>query len=219
MNESQNQNPETGAGMPVNPTPKKSGLATAGLVLGIIALVTAFIPIVNNASFFMGILAAIFGLIPLFKKASVGKAAAALILGVLAIVMTLVMQSVYSKAINDAVDEATKDLSYMMGDKTDEILDEYLDVSIGSFQVTEGEYFTETQLTVTVKNKGTERKSFDLQIEAVAKDGTRIDTDSIYVSDLGAGQKQTFKIFTLVSSEDIAALKQASFQIVEASMY
>ncbi len=219
MNEFQNQNPEMGTEIPTAPTPKKSGFATAGLVLGIIALVTAFIPIVNNASFFMGILAAIFGLIPLFKKASAGKAVAALILGVLAIVMTLVMQSVYTKAINDAVDEATKDLGYMMGDKTDEILDEYLDVSMGSFQVIEGEYLTETQLTVTVKNKGAERKSFDLQIEAVTKDGTRIDTDSIYISDLGPGQKQTFKIFQFVSSEDIPSLKQATFQVIEASMY
>ena len=35
---------------------KKSGLATAGLVLGIIGICLSFIPILNNASFFLGIL-------------------------------------------------------------------------------------------------------------------------------------------------------------------
>ena len=47
---------------------KKSGLATAGLVLGIIGICLSFIPILNNASFFLGILAVIFGIIPLIKK-------------------------------------------------------------------------------------------------------------------------------------------------------
>ena len=31
---------------------KKSGLATAGLVLGIIGICLSFIPIINNAAFF-----------------------------------------------------------------------------------------------------------------------------------------------------------------------
>ena len=53
---------------------KKSGFATAGLVLGIIGICLSFIPILNNASFFLGVLAVIFGLISLIKKASKGKA-------------------------------------------------------------------------------------------------------------------------------------------------
>lgn len=46
----------------------KSGLAIAGLVLGIVGVCTSFIPIVNNISFIMGILGAIFGIISLVKK-------------------------------------------------------------------------------------------------------------------------------------------------------
>lgn len=75
---------------------KKSGLAKAGLVLGIIGICLSFIPILNNASFFLGVLAVVFGLIPLIKKASKGKAIAALILGVLSIVITLSLQSSWS---------------------------------------------------------------------------------------------------------------------------
>ena len=52
---------------------KKSGLATAGLVLGIVGICLSFIPILNNASFFLGILALIFGIISLVKKTSKGN--------------------------------------------------------------------------------------------------------------------------------------------------
>ena len=61
---------------------KRSGFATAALVLGIIGICLSFIPILNNASFFLGILAVIFAIVALIKKASKGKAIAGLILGI-----------------------------------------------------------------------------------------------------------------------------------------
>ncbi|HET8884353.1 MAG TPA: hypothetical protein VFM68_02690 [Candidatus Saccharimonadales bacterium] len=82
---------------------KKSGLATAGLVLGIIGAVLAFIPIVNIVSFVLGALALIFGGIALAKKASKGKAIAAVILGIASIVIAAMMLT----ALGQAVDEAT----------------------------------------------------------------------------------------------------------------
>lgn len=90
---------------------KKSGLATAGMVLGIIGVCTSFIPIVNNLSFVMGILAIIFGIIEIIKKAGRGKAIAGLILGILAIIITLSSQ----KAISDALDTLSNDLNSITG--------------------------------------------------------------------------------------------------------
>ena len=58
---------------------QKSGLCTAGLVLGIIGVCTSFIPIINNLSFFLGVLAVIFGLVSI-KRASKGKMIATIIL-------------------------------------------------------------------------------------------------------------------------------------------
>ena len=97
---------------------KKSGLATAGLVLGIIGICLSFIPILNNASFFLGILAVIFGIIPLVKKAGKGKAIAAVILGVLSVVITLSLQASWSKSLN----ELSKDIDTATGDNTEEVL-------------------------------------------------------------------------------------------------
>jgi hypothetical protein len=79
----------------------KSGLATAGMVLGIIGIVLSFIPIINNFAFVLGILALIFGIVPLVKKRSLGKSITAIVLGALTIIITLVMQAAFSKALDE----------------------------------------------------------------------------------------------------------------------
>ena len=194
---------------------KKSGLATAGLVLGIIGICLSFIPILNNASFFLGILAVIFGIIPLIKKASKGKAIAALILGILSIVITLSLQSSWSESL----DKVSEDLDNGSGENTEEVL-KNVDVNMGTFEVTTDEYgFSETKLVVNVTNNASEKKSYNIEIEAVATDGSRIDTDYIYANDLGSGQSQEFEIFTYVDDADLEAMQSATFEIIEASMY
>ena len=194
---------------------KKNGLATVGLVLGIIGISTSFIPIINNASFVLGILSVIFGIISLVKKTSKGKAITALILGVLAIIITLSLQSSWS----DSLDEISNDLDNMSGKNTEEVL-KNAEVNIGKFEVSADEYgFTETKLTVEVTNKTNERKSFNFEIEAVASDGSRIDIDYIYANNLAAGQNQSFDLFEYVADEKLEDMKSATFKIIEASMY
>ncbi len=194
---------------------KKSGLATAGLVLGIIGICLSFIPILNNASFFLGILSVIFGIIPLVKKASKGKAIAALILGILSVIITLSLQRSWSESL----DEASKELNNMTGENTEEVLKK-AGVNIGTLEVVTDEYgYSETKLVVKVTNKSGKKKSFDITIEAVSADGSRIDQDTIYANDLGANQSQDFELFTYISADKIDAMKAATFKIVEASMY
>lgn len=194
---------------------KKSGLATAGLVLGIIGICLSFIPILNNASFFLGMLSVIFGIISLIKKASKGKAIAALILGVLSVIITLSLQSSWSKSI----DGVSKDLDTATGKSTNEVLKK-VDVNIGNFEATSDEFgIVNSKLVVKITNKAKEKKSYNITIEAVSKDGSRIDQDTIYVNNLGAGQSQDFEIFNYVDSDKIDAMKSATFKVVEASMY
>lgn len=198
-----------------NPQKKKSALSSAGLVLGIIGVCVSFIPLMYYVSFALGALALIFGAISLAKKRSVGKSVAALVLGILAVVFSVMMIS----AVDDAIEEIDEELSYMDGSQTENILKNYLNVSIGSFEVTSDEFFDDTKLTVTVKNIADEKKSYSIEIEAIDSEGNRIDTDYIYANDLASGQSQTFTVFTLVSSDKIASMKNATFRIVEVSMY
>lgn len=195
---------------------KKSGLATASMVLGIIGIVLSFIPIINNVAFVLGILAIIFGIIPLVKKAGKGKAIAGLVLGILAVVITLALQSSWSKAL----DETSEKLDKMTGERTEDVLKEDVQVTFGAFEVSTDEYgFTSTKLPVTVTNIGDEKKSFDVSVEAVDSSGNRIDTDRIYASDLNAGQSQTLNAFEFISDEILEQMENATFDVVEASVY
>lgn len=198
---------------------KKSAFGTAGLVVGIIGICLSFVPVVNNAAFVLGVLAVVFGIVSLVKKASKGKAIAALILGVLAVAITLAMQASFSKTLDDATNELNQSLGELTGDQTASILEKNLDVTIGTFVVEKGEYIDSYKLPVTLKNKGDERKSFSVEIEAIGADGIRIDTDTVYVDSLGAGQMQTENAFELITSEQAEQMKAATFQIAEVSMY
>ncbi|MBO5478243.1 MAG: DUF4190 domain-containing protein [Clostridia bacterium] len=194
---------------------KKSGFSTAGLVLGIIGVCTSFIPIINNLSFVMGILAVIFGIVALVKKSGKGKIIASIILGILAVVITINSQ----KALSDSFEAMSNDLDKASGNSTEEVLANDVEVSLGKFEVKEGKYSTDTKLVVKVKNKTSQTKSFNIQIEAVNADGSRITNDYVYANNLNAGQSQDFEIFTYVSSDKLETMKKATFKIVEASMY
>lgn len=194
---------------------QKSSLCTAGLVLGIIGVCTSFIPIINNLSFVLGILAVIFGLVSV-KKASKGKMIATVILGILAIIITLSAQ----KTVSDSLDALSEDLDTASGENTEQVLANDVEVEIGNFEATTDEYgLTDTKLTVKVTNKTNETKSFTIQIEAVDANGSRINQDYVYANNLTAGQSQDFDIFQFVSSDQIEAMQNATFNIVEASAY
>ena len=195
---------------------KNSGFATAGLVLGIIGACTSFIPIINNLSFILGILAIIFGIVALIKKSGRGKVIASIILGIVAIAITLSAQ----KSVSDSLDNLSKDLDKVTGNSTEEVLANDAEVTLGSLEVTKGDYgITNTKLVVTVKNKTSEKKSYNFHIEALDSNGSRIGEDYVYANDLTAGQSQNFEIFTYISSDKLDAMKNATFKIVEASAY
>lgn len=195
---------------------RKSSFATAALVLGIIGICLSFIPILNNASFFLGILAVIFVIVSLIKKASKGKAIAGLILGILSVAITLSLQSSWAESL----DKVSNDLDDAAGNNTEEILGSDVDVSIGAFEGSLGDYgIVDSKLPVTVTNKTSKVKSFTIQVEAVDANGSRIATDYIYANSLGANQSQNFDIFTYVSSDDLEEMQSATFNVLEVSMY
>lgn len=86
-------------------------MAVASLVLGIIALATSILPIINNLSFLLAILGAIFAIVGLVgiskgKKTGKGLGVAGLVLSIVAAVLVLVMQSAFSAAVDQAMEES-----------------------------------------------------------------------------------------------------------------
>lgn len=92
--------------------PSKSGMAIAGFVLGIIALLTSFLPIINNLSFVLAVLGLVFGIIGFVgiskgKKSGKGMAIAAIVICVISGAVVLATQSAYSDALNGASNSTT----------------------------------------------------------------------------------------------------------------
>lgn len=202
---------------------KGNGLVTAGFVLGIVAIATSFIPIINNASIIMGILAAVFGIIGVSKKTHAkSKAITAIILGVLSVVIALALQAQWSNDIDEVsenLNEISDEMDKASGDQTEELLKNDVTVDFGEFEAVEGEFTTETKLAVTVTNKHAEQKSYSVEIEAVDANGSRLDDDTVYINDLGSGQSQTVNAFEYVTSDKIEQLKTATFKVLKISQY
>ena len=141
---------------------------------------------------------------------------ATVILGILAIIITLSAQ----KTVSDSLDALSEDLDTASGENTEQVLANDVDVALGDFEATTDEDgLTDTKLTVKVTNKTNETKSFTIQVEAVDANGNRINQDYVYANNLTAGQSQDFDIFQFVSSDEVKAMQNATFNIVEASAY
>lgn len=102
---------------------------------------------------------------------------------------------------------------------TDEILEKYVDVSFGEFKVMNNGYSSKTLLNITVKNKATKQCSYNITIEAVDANGTRIETDMIYADRLGAGQDVHLTAFEYVDQEKLNQFKNAAFRVLEINKY
>lgn len=88
-----------------------SAMAISGLVIGILALLTSFIPIINNLSFFIALLGLVFsaiGLAACIRKTRKGKglAIAALVICIVSCIIVLGTQSLYSAALKEATGNA-----------------------------------------------------------------------------------------------------------------
>jgi len=201
---------------------KRSGLGTASMVLGIIAIVGCWIPFLNIFSIILGFVGLFLGIPALItllvkKKGSSGKIIAGLILCSLTLFIAFSMNGAATDAINESVDEFNSSMDEMSGNKTEDILKNDLDVKFGTYKTDGNQYFESGKLEVTVTNKSTESKSYSIKVEALDDSGTRIATDSVYANSLGAGQTAKYETFTF---SDVDKLKTAkTFNVYEVSKY
>lgn len=90
--------------------PPRSAMAIAGMVVGIVALLTSFIPIVNNASFILALLGLAFAVVGLVAgvrgtRSGKGFAVAGIAVSAVAAIAVLVTQALYGAALDQASHE------------------------------------------------------------------------------------------------------------------
>lgn len=83
-------------------------MAITALVLGIISILTSFMPFINNGTFFLALIGLVFAIIGIVsiknkKKKGKGLAIAGIVLNALAIVFVIASQSMYSSAFDEAI--------------------------------------------------------------------------------------------------------------------
>ena len=151
---------------------KKNGLAVTSLVLGIVAILGSWMPILNNFSFILAILGLIFGIFGLVKiskaKGKKTYTIIALIINAVAIAIVLSSQAAYSAAI-DSINEGPK--AVVNGQPSTDLtvgqsatLDNGLVLTVDSFERNvSAPYMSDkfTAVTVTIKNDGKEKQSFN----------------------------------------------------------
>lgn len=124
-----------------------------------------------------------------------------------------------SSDLNDMTTKSDELYSNSSGANTEKILDNDLDVDFGTF-TRDRTYSSITvgKLPVTVHNKGSERATYSIQIEAVDASGDRIAEESVYVANLAPGQSVTKDVFT-ANSDNYDELTQATFKVAGVSKY
>lgn len=101
---------------PAAPAPLKKGLATAALVLGIVAIVGAWIPILNIGSIIIALVGLVLGIVAIvqaIKGTAAGKVMAIVgaSLSALAIIIAIVVNAATVAAVDEALDEVGGDIS------------------------------------------------------------------------------------------------------------
>jgi hypothetical protein len=143
----------------------------------------------------------------------------AVISGIVVVVLAFfvfVAPLIFIDKMSSNVDEL---ISNSSGGNTEQILDDQLDVNFGAF-TRDRTYSSLTigKLPVTVHNKGSERATYNIQIEAVDANGDRIAEDTVYVANLAPGQSVTKETFT-TNSDDYYELTKATFKVAGISKY
>lgn len=168
---------------------------------------------------------------PKRAKSALKGAAAGIVVEILICISVILFAFFYANSIydkidnNPSIDETIEDsINYLDNDdlydlSSEELLQDYVDVSIGNFEITDNGYYLETKLNVTVKNKDDTRRSYTVEIEAVDATGARIDTDYIYVNNLNSNQEIHLEAFEFVTEDKLEQLKNATFKVLEVSGY
>lgn len=141
--------------------------------------------------------------------------------GVAALVFTITSWVLFTNELtavaNEQIQAATDEIFHV--ETTEEMLEKYVDVSLGNFTVKDNGFYSDTSLVVTVTNKAAEMRSYMVSIEAVKSDGTRIGRDTVYATQLKSGQKVELTAFTYINQDEIALYKNAKFKVLTVTKF
>ena len=199
-------------------TSSKSVAAIVGLILGIIALLTSFMPFINNFSFILAVLGLVFAVVGLVgvlrgKKAGKGMAIASVIVNVLAIAIVVGTQSMYSAAIDEVskgtistTDGSAASVATTASDDASaqaEPADKY---TIEGEELSGDEYSCKVTGTFT-NTSGSELGYVQVSYNLFDADGNQVGTALANTSNLADGGTWKFEAFGTKGTNEVASFK------------
>lgn len=193
-----------------------SGTAVAGLVLGIIAVVSSWIPIVNNLSFIIaaiGLILAIVGVVATVRgrRAGKGLAIAALVVNLVAGGIVLATQSAMSAAIDEATSGTVSTEDVLAGDSSDASASDpgaSQQYAIADVSMTGDDYSVTISGTFT-NNSDSEVSYVQLSYRLLDADGAQIGTAYANTNNLPAGGAWKFEATGFEPLADVASYELA----------
>lgn len=203
-----------------------SGMAVASLVLGIIALLTSFLPIINNLSFILAALGLIFAIVGIVgtvrgKCRGKGLAIAALVVNVVSIVVVLATQSMFSTALDEATDQISSGTPTTIESSSsgDAAADAGSDASSDAPYTVADEAITGDAYSCTITGTFTNTSSNTMSYAQVSynlydADGAQIGTALANTNNLASGGTWKFEAVGFESVEDVV-----SFELVDVTTW
>ena len=187
----------------------KTAMGITSLVLGILALASSWMPIMNNASAILAVLGVIFGIVGIVgvvrgKKSGKGLAIAGVVLNVAAFVVVLATQSAYSAAFDDALNgpaatsttQATADASASANDAANASeKEDFSNLAVG---------------TVATLENGVAVSVDSVETGLVNYDGGTITAVHVTYSN-GSSQEQSFNVYDWKAQDAQGALRNTGF--------
>lgn len=153
------------------------------------------------------------------KGALIGVITYAVLFIILIIIYVVFAISLFKNSSNIIESSYSSVNDIFIEDNVDDILDKYVDVSFGEFNISSDGYFYDTSLDITIKNKAEIQCSYYITIEAVDANGARLETDRVCADNLNPGQEMHLTAFEYVEEDQIEQLKNATFKVLEIDKY
>lgn len=189
----------------------KSGMAITGFVLGVIALLTSFLPIINNASFIFAVLGLVFAIVGFVgiskgKKSGKGLAIAALIICVVSGVVVLATQTAYSNAIDEATSSTAVTASSADSGSDSSASSTAADADfVISDETLNKDSYSATVTGTLVNSSGNDKSYVSVSYNLYDKDGNLLGNAVAGANDLKAGASWKFEAYATVSDPKAVA--------------
>lgn len=193
----------------------RSVAAIVALVLGVIALISSWVPIINNLSFVFALAGVVFAVVGLVgtlrgKKSGRGLAIASTVVNVVAVAIVLATQSAYSAAIDEAASgtvqtsDETSVAAPAAGETTSaESADKY---SIDGEELTGDAYSCKISGVYTNK-AGKDLSYVQVSYNLFDADGNQIGTALANTNNLADGGTWEFEAFGSAAVDEVASYK------------